>query len=143
MTDAELLAASADERARYAELLAAYRALAEILDVREPATLDLAAVAEREARAETAVAGLRALAAALAPHRLRPEAVPPGVQALWRESAALAAAALEANAALAARARAHRDGVRDRLDTVRAGRRGLAGYRPRATPARALTDQRA
>ena len=129
MDEAELLRASQRERALYAELGAVYQSLAEALgDERAP--VDTARVAAEERRAEAAIGALRALAAALAPHRLTGAPVAAEVQELWRASAAFAAAAAAANAAVTALAHTRRAGLGARLARLADGRRGLAAYRP-------------
>jgi hypothetical protein len=139
MDGGELLRTSRRERELYAALAAAYRDLAATL----ADDVDAVGIAAHRARAEEITAALRAAAAALAPSRLGGEPVPGEVQAVWRASAALAAEAAEANAALAALARARQAALAHRLAEVRAGRRGLAGYRPHGDPRAALADHRA
>jgi hypothetical protein len=128
MDRSALLSASEHERALYERLGGVYRTLlATLADAAAP--VDPASIAAHERDAEATVEALRAVAAALAPHRLGGRPVDADVAALWQASAALAAAALAANRALAAHARARQGALTERLAQVDRGRRGLAGYR--------------
>jgi hypothetical protein len=138
MNHAVLLAASRREHALFEELLGAYAAIGGLL-ADDDAPVDPGAVAAENARAERTTGELRALAASLAPHRLTGASVPSAVRELWRASAALAARAAQANAALTERARARQAAVAAQLAAVRAGRRGLAAYRPAGDARRATT----
>ena len=124
----ELVAASEREQALYEELCRTYGTLAAAFVDRGEA-FDPEAVRREQARAEALIEELRPLAAAVASHRLGSEPVAPVVQGIWRRTAALAADAAKLNAAIARHANARRELVRTRLDGLRAGRRGLAGYR--------------
>lgn len=135
MDEAALLRASERERALYEELGAAYRGLAAALGD-ETTPVDPAGVAAHQHRAEDAVEALRTVSAAVAPRRLSGAPVAPDVQQRWRESARLAAAALEANRELGALARARQALLAARLARLGEGRRALAGYRPAATVGR-------
>jgi hypothetical protein len=135
-----LLGTSRREETLYRDLLAAYESIGAALGD-EIVAVDPARVAAGYARAETVTGELRALATALAPHRLTGASLPAEVQALWRSSAHLAAVAADANAALTARARARQAAVTARLARLAGARQGLAAYRP-LRPGRAGLDQR-
>jgi hypothetical protein len=136
MDEAGLLRASERERALYEELGAAYRALAAAL-ADEAVPVDPDAVAAHRRRVEATIEALRSISAAVTPHRLSGAPVAAEVESLWRTSAGLAVAALEANRELGALARARQTALAARLARLDEGRRALAGYRPSADPARA------
>lgn len=136
MTDADTLArASGRERELYGELVAAYRAIADVLGD-APETCDMDALVAAQARADVAAAALRAASATVAPIRLAGEPVPAGVRADWEASAALAAEAAALNAALVERASAGRSAAGARLGRLATGRRGTSAYG--ASPGRRL-----
>jgi hypothetical protein len=139
MAPADLLRASREERALYEMLGAVYAELAALL-ADEAADVDPVRVAALDAQADRVHEGLRTLAATLTPQRLGAEPVPAQVQALWRDSAGLAARAAEANAVLRELARRHQARVLARLAEVRAGRKALAGYRGAVPGTRRLAD---
>jgi hypothetical protein len=136
MTQAEVERASAAELASYRELAEAYAAMAAALGD-DGAPVPTAVLAAEQARAEAASAELRRLATVLGPHRLGTEPVSARIQALWQESAMLAADAADANAALVRAARARQATLSGRLSQLGAGRRALRSYRPSAPPVRA------
>ncbi|HYR95530.1 MAG TPA: hypothetical protein VEM57_02295 [Candidatus Binatus sp.] len=140
MDEAGLLRASERERALYDELGAAYRALAAAL-ADEAAPVDPETVTAHQQRVEATVEALRSISAAVTPHRLSGAPVAADVASLWRASAGLAAAALEANRKLGALARARQAALAARLAQLDEGRRALAGYRPSVAPVRAAAQR--
>jgi hypothetical protein len=127
MTADELRHASEGEVAAYRELLAAYVETATVLAETDAEPSRLLGAS---ARAETALAALRELAARLGPERVSGAPVPDDVRALWREAGALATRAALANGRLIEHTTACRSRVGGRLATLGAGRRALAAYRP-------------
>ena len=136
MTHAEVERASAAELASYRELATAYAAMAAALGA-DGAPVPAAVLAAEQARAEAAAVELRRLATVLGPHRLGTEPVSARIQALWQESALLAADAADANAALVRAARARQATLTGRLSQLGTRRRALQGYRPTAALVRA------
>ena len=138
----DLLEASRREHALYRELVAAYRSLANALaDPTVP--VDPAWLSGRRRDADLAVDALRALAAALAPHRLTGAPVSADVREFWTASAVLAADARTANAEAIRLARERRAAIAARLARVGAGRRALAGYRPQTDTRAGFTHRHA
>jgi hypothetical protein len=129
MDQTDLLGASRRELDLYGELAAAYRALKTALGG-DDAPADPALVAAHRERAEAVINDLRAVAGTLASHRLSAGTVSPEIEALWRESATLAAEAAETNAELGRLARARQAAVVSQLATLGRGRRALSAYRP-------------
>jgi hypothetical protein len=143
VTDAEVLAcASRRERELYGDLVAAYRALADVLGD-APETCDMDALVAAQARADVAAAALRATSAIVGPIRLAGEPVAAGVREDWETSAALAAEAATLNVALLQRAGAGRSVVGTRLGRLAAGRRGTTAYGTSPGRRLVLTDARA
>ncbi len=139
MDAAALLEASRRELALYRTLAEAYGALAAVLASDGP--LEPERLAAEGARVAQAGDALRAVAAAIAPHRLGSERVAPEVEALWRQSAALAAEAAAANTALQRDARLREHTIRERLAVLAAGSRALVAYRPAAPHATTLAPR--
>jgi hypothetical protein len=138
MDPTELLRASRREGALYRQLIELYRTLRTgLAGVETPA--DPAWVATQQARAEAVATELRSVGAVLASDRLTGASVPSEVRDLWRESAGLAAEAVDANAEVTALARARRSEAAARLVALQGRRRGLAAYRPRSESRPALT----
>jgi hypothetical protein len=140
MDEATLRRVSAHERALYAELLGVYRELLEAVGEEAP---DPARLVRGHARADEVTRALRAARDALASQRLTGGAVPADVLATWQAAAGLAVEALEANAALARRARASHAATGAALARVEQGRVGLAGYRPAGVSRVHIADTRA
>ena len=95
----------------------------------------------QQVRASVLTDRLGTLAAEIAPHRLTGVPVADDVQAAWRASAELAAAAAALNAEVTALARARQGALLTRLAQAREGRRALTAYRPRGHT-RTITEQR-
>lgn len=130
MTRDGVLIASREELALYQELRAVYGRLADGLTT--DAGPDPAHLGAEGARAAALTAALRDLGAMLSPHRLAGGAVDAEIAAVWRESAALATAAAEANRQLQSAARMRQARITERLANITGARRASAGYQAAA-----------